>query len=72
MEFIIQTWSFNNSNKVVNKTWNGMEWNGMEKVNKTWNGTAESAQSKPTHTWPTELHPRKLFGHACVERETSG
>ena len=41
----------------------------MEKVNKTWNGTAESAQSTPTHPWPTELHPRKLFVHACSERE---
>ena len=49
---------------VVNKTQNGTEWNGMEKVNKTRNGTAESAQSTPTHPWPTELHPRKLFVHA--------
>ena len=50
--------------RVVNKTRNGTEWNGMEKVNKTRNGTAESAQSTPTHPWPTELHPRKLFVHA--------
>ena len=49
---------------VVNKTRNGTEWNGMEKVNKTRNGTAESAQSTPTHPWLTELHPRKLFVHA--------
>ena len=50
--------------RVINKTRNGMEWNGMEKVNKTQNGTAELAQSTPTHPWPTELHPRKLFVHA--------
>ena len=41
----------------------------MEKVNKTRNATAESAQSTPTHPWLTELHPRKLFMHACAERE---
>ena len=50
---------------VVNKMWNGTEWNGMENVNKTWNRTAELAQSAPTHPWPTELHPCKLFVHAC-------
>ena len=51
---------------VVNKTRNGTEWNGMEKVDKTRNGTAELAQSTPTHPWPTELRPRKLFVHAEV------
>ena len=50
--------------RVVNKTRNGTEWNGMERVNKTRNRTAESAQSTPTHPWPTELHPCKLFVHA--------
>ena len=50
--------------RVVNKTRNGTEWNGMEKVNKTRNGTAEPAQSTPTHAWVTELRPRKLFVHA--------
>ena len=44
----------------------------MEKVNKTRNGTAESAQSTPTYPWPTELHPRKLFVHACAEGDASG
>ena len=57
--------------KVVNKTRNGMEWNGMEKVNKTWHGTAESAQSTPMHPWVTELH-HAICSCTHVRREASG